>query len=669
MPISHASLANAIRALAMDAVEQAKSGHPGMPMGMADVATVLWTRFLKFDPQHPDWPDRDRFVLSAGHGSMLLYALLYLTGFPDMTLEELRRFRQLGARTAGHPEYGHAFGIETTTGPLGQGLANAVGMAIAERHLAARFGAELVDHHTYVIAGDGCLMEGISHEAASLAGHLKLGRLTVLFDDNDISIDGPTSLAVSDDQRLRFEAYGWHAAAVDGHDPDAVEQAILAAREETARPSLIACRTVIGKGAPTKAGKSSSHGSPLGAGEIEGARAALGWPYPPFEVPDEILAAWRAAGDRGRAGHAAWHERQAAAPTAARSAFANAVAGRLPEGLDAAVNARKRQLSADRPAPATRKASQMALELLTELVPSLVGGSADLTHSNLTSTSATPPLRPPDYAGRYVSYGVREHAMVSAMNGMAVHGGVIPYGGTFLVFADYCRPGLRLAALMRQRVIFVATHDSIGLGEDGPTHQPVEHLASLRAIPNMLVFRPCDVVETLECWELALRQQDGPSVLALTRQELATLRDQHNDENLCARGAYLLTAGDERRDLTILATGSEVHLGIAARALLGDQGITAAVVSMPSWELFERQDPAYRASVLGTVPRLAVEAASPFGWTRYVASEGDVIGMTGFGASGPATQLYEHFGITAEHVARKALALLGGTPQPGERPS
>ena len=667
MTISHASLANAIRALAMDAVEQAKSGHPGMPMGMADVATVLWTRFLKFDPQHPDWPDRDRFVLSAGHGSMLLYALLHLTGFPDMTLEELRRFRQLGARTAGHPEHGHAFGIETTTGPLGQGLANAAGMAIAERHLAARFGQELVDHHTYVIAGDGCLMEGISHEAASLAGHLGLGRLIVLFDDNGISIDGPTSLSVSDDQRLRFEAYGWHTAKVDGHDPDAVEQAIRAARAEVDRPSLIACRTVIGMGAPTKAGKSSAHGSPFGAAEIEGARAALDWPYPAFEIPDEIMAAWREAGARGQASHAAWHERHAAAPGATRDAFDAAIAGELPEGLDEAVIARKRQLSAERPAPATRKASQMALEMLTELIPSLVGGSADLTHSNLTNTSSTQPLRPPDYAGRYVSYGVREHGMVAAMNGMAVHGGVIPYGGTFLVFADYCRPSLRLAALMRQRVIFVATHDSIGLGEDGPTHQPVEHLASLRAIPNLLVFRPCDVVETLECWELALRQAEGPSVLALTRQELATLRGQHTDENLSARGAYLLTPPGERRDVTILGTGSEVHAALAARALLAEQGITAAVASMPSWELFERQDPAYRAAVLGPAPRVAVEAASPFGWTRYVAGEDDVVGMTGFGASGPARQLYEHFGITAEQVVRKALALLRRTPQPGEK--
>jgi len=656
MTVSQADLANAIRALAMDAVEQAKSGHPGMPMGMADVATVLWTRFLRFDPQHPDWPDRDRFVLSAGHGSMLLYALLYLTGYPDMTLDELRRFRQLGARTAGHPEHGHAFGIETTTGPLGQGFANAVGMALAERHLAARFGDDLVGHHTYVIAGDGCLMEGISHEAASLAGHLGLGRLIVLFDDNGISIDGPTSLSVSDDQIARFAAYGWHTNAVDGHDPVAVERAIAAARAETGRPSLIACRTVIGKGAPTKAGKNSAHGSPLGATEIEGARAALGWPHPAFEIPDAILAAWQEAGRRGTAQRDAWLARHDG--SSRREEFDRAIACVLPADLGEKINAFKRKLSAERPAPATRKASQMALEVLTAAVPEMVGGSADLTHSNLTNTAATKPLAKGDYGGRYVSWGVREHGMIAGMNGMALHGGVIPYGGTFLVFADYCRPALRLAALMQQRVVFVATHDSIGLGEDGPTHQPVEQLASLRAIPNMLVFRPADAVETMECWELALRSADGPSTLALTRQELPTLRAEHTDENLCARGAYLLR-DPARRDVTILATGSEVHIGLAAAEQLAASGIEAAVASMPSWELFERQDPTYRATVLGTAPRVAVEAASPFGWTRYVASEADVVCMRGFGASGPFKQLYQHFGITAEHVAERARAVLG----------
>jgi transketolase len=658
MPASHDDLANAVRALAMDAVEKAKSGHPGMPMGMADVATVLFTRHLKFDPQHPDWPDRDRFILSTGHGSMLLYALLHLTGYPDMTLDELERFRQLGSRTAGHPEFGHAFGVETTTGPLGQGFANAVGMALAERHLAARFGQGLVDHRTYVLASDGDLMEGISHEAASLAGHLKLGRLIVLFDDNGISIDGPTSLAVSDDQVERFAAYGWHALAVDGHDPAAVDAAIAEAREETGRPSLIACRTVIGKGAPTKAGKASAHGSPLGAAEIEGARAALGWPHPPFVVPEAILAAWREAGARGQEPHAAWKQRHEATPEDVRRAFDAALAGELPADLAGTVSAYKRKLSAERPAWATRKASQMALEVLTEAVPTMVGGSADLTVSNNTNTAATKPIRPGDYAGRYVHYGVREHAMVAAMNGMAVHGGVIPYGGTFLVFADYCRPALRLAAIMRQRVIFVATHDSIGLGEDGPTHQPVEQLASLRAMPNLVVFRPADAVETAECWELALRQVDSPSVLSLTRQELPTHRVEHTDENLCARGAYLLTPAEERRDATILATGSEVQQALQARELLAAGGIEAAVVSMPSWELFERQDPAYRAAVLGAAPRVAVEAASPFGWTRYVAGEDDVVGMISFGASGPFKALYDHFGLTAENVARKVRARL-----------
>jgi len=647
----------------MDAVEKAKSGHPGMPMGMADVATVLFTRHLKYDPQHADWPDRDRFVLSAGHGSMLLYALLHLTGYPDMTIEELQRFRQLGSRTEGHPEFGHALGVETTTGPLGQGLANAVGMAIAERHLAARYGADLVDHRTWVIAGDGCLMEGISHEAISLAGHLKLDRLTVLFDDNGISIDGPTSLAVSDDQVQRFRAAGWHALRVDGHDPAAIDAALDEARG-AGRPTLIACKTVIGKGAPNKAGKAAAHGSPLGAAEIEGARAALGWPHPPFTVPEEILAAWREHGRRGAEAHAAWQRRHEALPEAARLDFDGAIAGALPAELGAAVSAHKRKLSAERPAWASRKSSQMALEVLTAAVPTMVGGSADLTGSNNTNTAATLPMRPGDYAGRYVYYGVREHAMVAAMNGMAAHGGVIPYGGTFLVFADYCRPAIRLAALMRLRVIFVATHDSIGLGEDGPTHQPVEHLASLRAMPNLLVLRPADAVETAECWELALRREHGPSVLALTRQELPTLRAEHTEENLCARGAYLLTPAQERRDATILATGSEVHLALAARERLAADGISAAVVSMPSFELFERQDPTYRAAVLGTAPRVAVEAASPFGWTRYVAAEADVVGMTSFGASGPIKVLYEHFGLTPEAVARKVRGLIEASAHP-----
>jgi transketolase len=654
--IAHDDMANALRALAMDAVEKAQSGHPGMPMGMADVATVLFTRHLKYYPQRPEWPDRDRFVLSAGHGSMLLYALLHLTGSPDMTVEELQRFRQLGSRTAGHPEHGHAMGIETTTGPLGQGLANAVGMALAERLLAARYGADLVDHRTWVVAGDGCLMEGISHEAISLAGHLRLSRLVVLFDDNEVSIDGPTSLSVSDDQVARFRACGWDAWAIDGHDPEAIDAALIKAKSAE-RPVMIACRTTIGKGAPTKAGKSSSHGAPLGAAELEGAKRNLGWPYGPFEVPEPIRTAWRAAGSRGEAAVAAWQTRLEASPH--RAEFERAVSGILPEGLHTTIDAYKRRLAEERPSWASRKSSQEALQILTAAIPEMIGGSADLTHSNNTDTKATPPVRPGELSGRYVYYGVREHGMVAAMNGMAVHGGVIPYGGTFLAFTDYCRPAIRLAALMRQRVIVVGTHDSIGLGEDGPTHQPIEHLAALRAIPNLLVLRPADAVETAECWLAALENREGPSVLALTRQNLPALRTDHVTENLSARGAYVLRETAGRRDATILATGSEVAIAAAAAEALAKSGIHAAVVSMPSFELFERQDPQYRAAVLGTAPRIAVEAASPFGWTRYVAAESDVVGMTSFGASAPIQSLYPHFGITAAAVAAKVKHVSG----------
>jgi transketolase len=657
--IDHARLANALRTLAMDAVERAKSGHPGMPMGMADVATVLFTRFLRFDSADPAWPDRDRFVLSAGHGSMLLYALLHLTGHADMTLDELKRFRQLGSRTAGHPEYGHTAGIETTTGPLGQGLANAVGMAIAERMLAARFGADLVDHHTYVVASDGDLMEGISHEACSLAGHLRLAKLIVLFDDNAITIDGPTALAVSDDQQARFAAYGWRTEAVDGHDREAVAAAIERARGAD-RPSLIACRTVIGKGAPTKQGTAATHGAPLGAEEVARARDALGWPFPPFEVPDDVRAAWAEAGRRGRPLREAWAGRLDAAPEERRAAFRRALEGELPAGLPATIAAYKRRLAEERPNWATRKASQEALEVLTTAVAEMVGGSADLTGSNNTNTRATPPLRMEDFGGRHIHWGVREHAMVAAMNGMALHGGIVPYGGTFLVFTDYARPAIRLAALMGLRVIVVATHDSIGLGEDGPTHQPIEHLAALRAIPNLLVFRPADAVETAECWQAGLEHRAGPSVLALTRQNLPALRSVHTDDNLSARGAYVLAEAAGPRDATLLATGSEVSLALEARDLLAAEGIAAAVVSMPCWELFERQEEAYRAAVLGEAPRVAVEAASPFGWTRYVASEADVVGMTGFGASAPYKDLYRHFGITPEVVAARVRHHLRG---------
>ena len=648
--VTHNEMANAIRALAMDAVEAAKCGHPGMPMGMADIATVLWTRYLNFDPRAPKWPDRDRFILSNGHGSMLQYALLYLTGFPDMTIEEIKRFRQLGSRTAGHPEYGHAPGIETTTGPLGQGIANAVGMAIAERLLRTRFGDELVDHWTYVFAGDGCLMEGISHEAASLAGHLKLGQLVVFYDDNGISIDGPTQLALSDDALGRFAAYGWHTQRLDGHDPEAIAAAIDAARVDP-RPSLIACRTIIGYGAPHKAGTEESHGTALGAAEVAGARERLGWPYPPFEIPEPVLSAWREAGQRGAAVRRAWQTRLEAAPSEVREAFERAQDGAIPDAARQALRAHKAKLSADKPAMATRKSSEAALKVLTAAIPELVGGSADLTGSNNTITPSTKPVAPDDFSGRYLHYGVREHGMAGAMNGIALHGGLIPYGGTFFVFTDYCRPSIRLSALMGVRLVYVMTHDSIGLGEDGPTHQPIEHLASLRAMPNILVFRPADAVETAECWELALSQTTSPSVLALTRQNLPTLRTTHTDDNLCARGAYVLSEPDAARAATLLATGSEVQIAVAARNLLASEGIPVAVVSMPCWELFEQQNETYRAEVLGIAPRFAVEAGVPFGWTRYVASERDVVGMTRFGASAPAGDLFKHFGITADALA------------------
>ena len=660
-PAGPTLMANAIRALAMDAVEQAKSGHPGMPMGMADAATALWTRFLKFDAADPDWPDRDRFVLSAGHGSMLLYALLHLTGVPGVTIEDLKRFRQLGSTTPGHPEYGHTPGVETTTGPLGQGLATAVGMAFAEAGLRARFGAGVVDHHTYVIAGDGCLMEGISHEAASLAGHLGLGRLIVLFDDNGISIDGPVNLSCSDDQLARFAAYGWHDRAgrrarsrggrrrhrgrarrrgpavahrlPHRHRPRRPEQA---GQGEHARRAP-GCRRGRGRRATSWAGRTRPSSSPRRC-----------WPPGAPSAP------------AAEAENAAWRERVAALPAADRAELERRLAGRLPDDWRDAAEAYRRQLAETRPTVATRKASEAALEVLTEAVPELLGGSADLTHSNNTVTKRTPPVRPRHFEGRYLHYGIREHAMAAFMNGVALHKGFVPYGGTFLVFADYCRPAIRLAALMGQRVVYVMTHDSIGLGEDGPTHQPVEHLASLRAIPNLLVFRPADALETAECWEAALENAHGPSLLSLSRQNLPAVRLEHGPDNLSARGAYVLAEAQGPRALTLLATGSEVHLALAARDRLAAEGVPTAVVSMPCWELFERQEAAYRASVLGTAPRLAVEAASPFGWTRYVASEADVIGMRGFGASAPAKALFEHFGITVEAIlarAREATAL------------
>jgi transketolase len=645
----HEDLANAIRALAMDAVEAARSGHPGMPMGMADVATVLFAKFLRFDPSAPEWPDRDRFVLSAGHGSMLLYALLYLTGYPGMDLEQLKRFRQLGSRTAGHPEYGHAPGIETTTGPLGQGLGNAVGMALAERHLRARFGADLVDHRIYVIASDGDLMEGISHEACSFAGHQRLDRIVVLYDDNHISIDGPTSLAMSDDALKRFEAYGWRTAAVDGHDPAAIEAA-LAAAQDADRPTLIACRTTIGYGAPNKAGTAATHGSPLGAEEVAAARRQLGWPHPPFEIPPAILGAWRAFAGRGAALREAWTARVAARPAELVAEFERVQAGELPHGLDEVLQSLKRRFADEQPTWATRKASHETLAALTPAIPEMVGGSADLTGSVNTKTAATEPMTPATPGGRYVYFGVREHAMAAALNGMALHRGVIPYGGTFLIFSDYCRPAIRLAALMGQRVIFVLTHDSIGLGEDGPTHQPIEHLAALRAIPNLFVFRPADPVETAECWALALARTDGPSALALSRQNVPTVRTTFDEVNRCARGAYVVEAAAGRRLVTLLATGSEVAIAVQARQRLQAYGVGCAVVSMPCFELFDQQDSTYRREVLGSGLRIAVEAAAAFGWTRYLRQEDDVIGMRGFGASAPAEALNAHFGITAERV-------------------
>jgi transketolase len=649
-------MANAIRALAMDAVEKAKSGHPGMPMGMADVATVLFNRFIKIDPSQPDWPDRDRFILSAGHGSMLQYAIHYLLSYEDMPIEELMRFRQLGARTAGHPEYGHALGIETTTGPLGQGLATAVGMALAERMIAARFGADLVDHYTYVIAGDGCLMEGISHEAIDLAGHLGLSRLIVFWDDNRITIDGATSLATSMDQPARFEAAGWHIQQIDGHDMEAIAVAIDAARRSD-KPSLIACRTVIGKGAPNLQGSEKTHGAPLGASEIAAVREGLRWPWPPFVVPDPILATWRSVARRGAAEFRRWEQRLVGSPL--RRSLESFLAGDVTDAVALPLADFRAEHIQKATKVATRKASEMVLGVINAACGSTVAGSADLTHSNLTTTKDLKPIKPGDFSGRYIHYGIREHGMAAAMNGLALHGGFIPYGGTFLCFADYARGAMRLSALMGQRVIYVMTHDSIGLGEDGPTHQPIEHLAMLRATPNLNVFRPADIIETAEAWELALAAEGTPSVLVLSRQALPMLRAHHSPENRSARGAYVLCAGQGPRDVTLLATGSEVQVAKgAAELLFAEYGLQAAVVSMPSWELFEAQSEEYRACVLGTAPRVAVEAAARLGWDRWTGERGAFVGMTTFGASAPADALYTHFDITAEAVAAAAVGLL-----------
>ncbi len=667
----HDRMANAIRALAMDAVEEAKSGHPGLPMGAADIATVLFTRFLKFDPADPAWPDRDRFVLSAGHGSMLLYAVLHLLGYETMTIEEIKRFRQLGSLTPGHPEHGHTPGVETTTGPLGQGLANAVGMAIAERHLAATFGSAVVDHFTYVLASDGDLMEGISQEAIALAGHLKLKKLVVLFDDNGISIDGPLALADSVDQVKRFEAAGWAARRIDGHDPAAIAAALEAAKKSE-RPSLIACRTIIGFGAPNKGGTEKAHGAALGAEEVAAARQKLGWSAPAFEIPPAIRAQWRAAGERGRPARFSWQARLAALSSEKRAAFERCILrGDLPaQALAAAVHEVKRKLAQAPKDIATRAASEFALEALTAVLPEMLGGSADLTGSNNTRTKAMAVLNAADYAGRFIHYGVREHAMAAAMNGMALHGGIIPYSGTFLVFSDYCRPAIRLAALMGLRVIHVMTHDSIGLGEDGPTHQPVEHLAALRAIPNLKVFRPCDPVETVECWQLALQSGNGPSVLALTRQNTPQLRQGFDERNRCALGAYELLAAEPspypppqaregRVEVSLFATGSEVAVAVAAKKLLAERKISARVVSVPCFELLAAAPQDKRAAIIGAARvNVAVEAGIRQGWDAIIGSAGVFVGMTGFGASAPYKDLYQKFGITPEAVAEATLARL-----------
>ncbi len=648
-------MADCIRILAMDAVERAKSGHPGMPMGMADAATVLFTRFLKYDAADPRWPDRDRFVLSAGHGSMLLYALLHLTGHAGMEMEALKTFRQLHSPAAGHPEYGEHPAIEMTTGPLGQGLSTAVGMAMAERMLAARFGKSLVDHRTWVICSDGDLQEGISHEAASLAGHLGLEKLTILWDDNHISIDGDTALSFSEDVLRRYQAYGWAVKRVDGHD-QAQLAAAMAVAQRSKKPTIIACRTIIGFAAPKKAGTAGSHGSPLGGDEIAGAKSALGWNAEPFTIPEGLKSRWEEAGRRSAGTRRSWLKRLAKHPM--RVEFERAMAGKLPENWAEPLQALRATFAEEMPKIGSRIASQRALAALVPAVPEMVGGSADLTGSNNTDVKGIPAISSGNFNGRYVHWGVREHGMAAAMNGMALHGGIIPYSGTFLIFADYLRPALRLAALMHQRVIHVLTHDSIGLGEDGPTHQPVETLASLRAIPNLAVFRPADAMETAECWELALRRTEGPSVLALSRQALPALRDDAA-ENRSARGGYVLAESEGPRAVTLIATGSEVSLAMTARAALAEQGIQAAVVSLPCWELFAQQDDAYRLTTLGEAPRIGIEAAIGFGWERWLGSNSAFIGMEGFGASAPAEKLYEHFGITAPAIVAAAKKLLG----------
>ena len=643
------NMANTIRFLAADAINKSNSGHPGMPLGMADVATVLFAEYIKLNPKAPKWFDRDRFVLSAGHGSMLLYALLYLTGYEDINIEDIKNFRQLGAKTAGHPEYGHLDGIDMTTGPLGQGISSAVGMALAERMINARFGNKLCNHYTYVIAGDGCLMEGISEEAASLAGHLKLNKLIVFWDNNNITIDGTVDKASSTDQLARFKAMGWNTLNINGHDYDEIRQAIEKAQTSD-KPTLISCKTTIGFGAPTKCGTSKCHGSPLGAEETEKMRENLKWSYAPFEIPNEFISLWRETQNRNKETYDNWVKEAQIAGTD----FQDFIANKLPAGWNKELQKLKEQAIADKTKVATRKASEMCLKTIVPAIPEIVGGSADLAASNLTFVEGLKTVTKDDYHGNNIMYGIREHAMGAIMNGMALHGGAIPYGGTFFVFSDYMRPSQRLAALMGIRVIYVLTHDSIGVGEDGPTHQPIEHLASYRAMPNILTFRPCDVVETAECWEIALKTEHKPSILALSRQNLPLLRNSAK-KNLSSQGAYIISPAKDKREATIIATGSEVHIAIEAQNKLAEQGIDVAVVSMPCMELFEEQPVDYKLEVLGNKPVISVEAASTFGWNRYA---NKTIGIDTFGASAPGDKLYEYFCLTAENIVRETKNLI-----------
>ncbi|KIQ02997.1 transketolase [Agrobacterium tumefaciens] len=654
----HDRMANAIRFLAMDAVEKANSGHPGLPLGAADVATVLFTRYMKFDPKAWQWPDRDRFVLSAGHGSMLLYALLYLTGYEDMTIDEIKRFRQLDSKTAGHPEYNHATGIETTTGPLGQGIANAVGMAIAERKLEEEFGSDLQNHFTYALCGDGCLMEGISHEAIALAGHLKLNKLVLFWDNNNITIDGEVGLSDSTDQIARFKAVHWNTIEIDGHDPEAIANAIEAAHKSD-RPTFIACKTIIGFGAPNKQGTHKVHGNPLGAEEIAAARKNANWEAEAFVIPEDVLDAWRLSGLRSTKARQEWIARLDATDADKKAEFKRRFAGDMPGNFDSSIDAFKKKVAADNPTVATRKASEDALEVINGILAETIGGSADLTPSNNTKTSQMKSITPTDFSGRYLHYGIREHGMAAAMNGIALHGGLIPYAGGFMIFSDYCRPSIRLAALMGIRVVHVLTHDSIGVGEDGPTHQPVEQIAALRAIPNLLVFRPADETETAEAWQFALHQKNRPSALALTRQNLTPARKEYEEKNLVSYGAYELVSESDAK-VSIFASGSEVEIALKAAADLKAKGISTRVVSVPCFELFMEQPETYREAIIGTSPvKIGVEAAIRQGWDYFIGNDGDFIGMHSFGASAPAKELYKKFGITAEAVVAAAEAKLG----------